>query len=120
MSSIEDRDSVLPSLLDPMPFGIGRESNKRFRDFFSINHERLRIRIPSLMATEFFVPHEDNPMLAEDNLQMTEANMDFEALEPGMEIGRRSGCSRITLSMCLCGKVSGTLTGLMILPSLTI
>jgi len=40
------------------------------------------------MATQFFVPHEDNPvtMLAEDNLQMTEADMDFEALEAGMEI----------------------------------
>jgi len=40
-------------------------------------------------------------MLAEDNLQMTEADMDFEALEVGMGIGPEDLAARGLPSACV-------------------
>jgi len=87
MSSLEDGDGVLPSFLDPMPLTLGRESNKKISGpFFNQSREGGIKDSESDGEKEFFLPHEDNPvtMLAEDNLQMAQANMDFEALEAGL------------------------------------
>jgi len=103
MSSLEDGDGVLPSFLDPMPLSLGGESNKIPGLFFNQSREVEIKDSESDGDTEFFVPHEDNPvtMLAEDNLQMTRANKGFETLEAGMEIGPEDLAARGLPSACV-------------------
>jgi len=104
MSSLEDGDGVLQSFLDPMPLSLGGESNKKIQGlFFNQSHEVKIKDSESDGDTEFFVPREDNSvtMLAEDNLQMTRANMRFEALEAGMEIGPEDLAARALPSACV-------------------
>jgi len=101
MSILEDGDGVLPSFLDPMPLALGRESNKTIPGLFFNQSREFKIKdSESDGDTQFFVPHEDNPMLAEDNLQMAKANMDFESLEAGMDIGPEDLAARGSPSAC--------------------
>ena len=104
MSSLEYGDGVLPSFLDPMPLALGGERNKKIPGL-SFNQSR-EVEIKDSESdgdTEFFVPHEDNPviMLAEDDLQMARANKGFETLEAGMEIGPEDLAARGLPSACV-------------------
>ena len=104
MSSLEDGDGALPSFLDPMPLNLGGESNGKFSKLLFNQSQEVEIKdSESDGDTEFFVPHEDNPItaLVEDNLQITQANINFEELEKGIEIGPEDLAARGLPSACV-------------------
>ncbi|CUS15696.1 unnamed protein product [Tuber aestivum] len=104
MSSLEDGDDPLPSFLHSVPLNLGGESNRQFsRVLFNQSREVEIKDSESDNDTEFFAPHEDNPitLLPEANLQITQANIDFETLEAGIERGPEDLAARGLPSACV-------------------
>ena len=104
MSSLEDDAGALQQFLEPAPLSLARESNRQLSRL--LLNQSLEVEIKDSESdgdTEFFVPHEDSPvtMLAEDDLQMTQANLDFEALEVGIETGPEDLAARGLPSACV-------------------
>jgi len=104
MSSLEDGDGALPSFLDPMPLNLDGESGGQFSKLLFNQSQEVEIKdSESDGDTEFFVPHEDNPItaLVEDNLQIAQANTGFEELGEGIEIGPEDLAARGLPSACV-------------------
>ncbi|KAG0638092.1 hypothetical protein HOY80DRAFT_196424 [Tuber brumale] len=104
MSSLEDGDDSLQSFLHSIPLNLGGESNRQFsRGLFNQSQEVEIKDSESDNDTEFFVPHEHNSgtMLAEGNFRVTQANLDFETLEAGIETGPEDLAARGLPSACV-------------------
>ncbi|RPA90237.1 hypothetical protein L873DRAFT_1795601 [Choiromyces venosus 120613-1] len=104
MSNLNDEDDHLPSFLDSLPLNLGRGTSRQFSRVLFNQSQEVEIKdSESDNDTEFFVPHEGNSatMLAEGGLQMTQAELDFDILEVGIETGPEDLAARGLPSACV-------------------